>query len=388
MNILKELSLRKVINASGTMTHLGNSTPDLRVIDAMREISQNYVIMMELIQKSGKMIADITGAEAGLVTSGSSAGLVLAGAACILKDSELENFEIEPIERVTYDQEWRSIIQKLPDSSGMHNQFIMQKTHRNAYDHAFKIAGGKIVEVGTNNGCNIQELEKAINEKTAGIIYAFHESLDDFGIPLKDVVEVGHKHDIPIIVDAAMEVPPKSNLKRFIAEGVDLVVYSGGKHIRGPSDSGFLCGKKKLIKLATLQSSPYRGIGRGMKIDRTQIIGLLTALRILLSVDEEAEYDRCMSIANIINDQIKKSTRVLKSEIIGNRPRKRILVKVTIEENNLPADEVVFRLRKQNPSIWLNYVGSNKVSIDPYLLKDGEEKIVISAFIDILETKL
>ena len=387
MDVYQKLGVRRVINANGTKTHLGGSIPDLRVMDSMKEASQSFVIMMELIEKAGKVIAEVTGAEAGIVTSGSSAAMTLAAAACIMKASGLEKFEIQPVERIGLDQEWRDLIQRLPDASWTRNEFVTQKMHRNAYDHAYKVAGGKIIEVGTSEGCSQGELEAAINSKTAGI--AFTARVDNtperagLNVPLRKVVEIAQRHDVPVVVDAASELPLRSNIRKYIAEGADLVIYSGGKLIGGPNDTGILCGRKDLIKLATLQSAPYRGIGRGMKVDRTQIVGLITALRLWLEKDEEAEFKAWRAKARWIAEALREVPKILKSEVVVQEFRNRVFAFITLDART--AANLVFDLRRGDPSIWVGLIGSNRIEIDPSNLVDGEEKIVVSSIKKILK---
>jgi len=379
MGVYEELGVRRVINASGTMTHLGGSIPDPRIMDAMKEASGSFVIMMELMEKAGQIISKATGAEGGLVTSGSFAALVLGTAACIMKGSALEKFDVRPFERLSLDGDWRDIMQKLPDASFNRNEIIIQKAQRIAYDYAFKLAGGQLVVVGNDDSCSPEEIEVAINERTAAIAIAFHEKLNDFGIPLRKVVEISRRHDIPVIVDAAMQLPPRENLKKYIAEGADLVVFSGGKNMAGPNDTGILCGRKDLIKLATLQSMPYRGIGRGMKVDRTQIVGLIMALRLWLEKDEERELESWLIKAHGIAESFKRIPNIGHIELIKDNIRTRLIIKITIKEKEgLSAKDVVFKLRKGNPSIWINYLGSNNIGIDPSLLREGEEEILVS----------
>ena len=191
--------------------------------------------MMELMEKAGEVVAEATGAEAGMVTAGSSAALVLGTAACLMRGSGLEEFEVQPVERLNLDGEWRDLIQRLPDTSWTRDEVVIQRAHRNAYDHAFKAAGGRLVVVGTEEDCSPEELEAAINERTAAV--AFTARVEDVGVPLKKVVEIARRHDVPVIVDAASELPPRTHLKKYIAEGADLVAFSGGKQISGPNDT-------------------------------------------------------------------------------------------------------------------------------------------------------
>lgn len=376
MGVYEELGVRKVINAVGTATHLGGSIPDLKVMEAMKEASQSFVVMMELLEKSGEVIAEVIGAEAALVTSGAAGALVLGAAACIMRGSGLDRFNVQPVERVGLDEEWMDLIQKLPDTSWTRNEFIIQKTHRNPYDHSFIVPGGKLVVVGNEEGCSRGELESAISMKTAGI--AFTALREEKGVPHKEVVEIAHKNDVPVIVDAAAELPPKANLKRFFLEGADLVVFSGGKEIGGPNDTGILGGRGDLIRMATLQAPPYRGVGRGMKVDRTQIVGLTTALRLWLEKDEKAEFETWKGKARWMVEELKNTPRVSEAGVVVNEQRMTVHAEVTLDEGVPSAADLVLNLRRGDPSIWVGLVGSNRIVMGTSTLNDGEEKIVIS----------
>lgn len=376
MKLYEELGVRKVINCDGRGTLLGGSIVDPRVMDAMKEASQSYVNMIELMEKTGQIIADVTGAEAGLVTAGSSAALLLGAASCIMRGSGLEKFEVQPMERIDSgilagDYELQLLdgervdliqsartwfkketgIQRLPGAPGLKNEIIIQKTHRDVYDHMYKVAGGHFVEVGTKNGCSQGELETAITEKTGAI--AFFACHEDAGLSLEKVVEIARKHDVPVIVDAASEVPPRSNLNKYIAKGADLVYYSGGKGIRGPNDTGMLCGRRDLIKMATLQSFSYCGIGRATKVDRTQIVGFIVALRLFLDEDEEAEFRKWGAKAHWVAEQLKNVSGILSSVVKG---RTRARAEFTIDEDcGISASDLALKLRKGAPSIWVGY---------------------------------
>jgi L-seryl-tRNA(Ser) seleniumtransferase len=378
MGVYEDLGIRRVINGSGPMTHLGGSIPDPRVMDAMKEASQSFIVMMELIEKAGKIIAEATGAEAGLVTSGASAAMVLAAAACLMKDSELEKYDVHPFEKINFDQDWRAIIQKLPVTDSMRNEFIIQRKHRNAYEHAYVVAGGKLVEVGTDRGCTVEEIEKAIGPKTIALVFTAKE--ENMGVPLASLVDLGKKHHLLTIVDAAAELPPRSNLKKYIAEGADLVVYSGGKMIGGPNGTGMLCGRRDLIKLATLQSAPYRGIGRGMKVDRNQIIGFITALKLWLARDEAAEIEDWKAKSVKISSAVKELPKVENSKSVVDEKLRGVQTIISLKKNHgVSAPQIVFDLRKGNPSIWLNVIDDSNIGISTTLLKNGEEQTIILA---------
>ncbi len=376
MSIYDELGVRRVINASGTMTHLGGSIPDPRVMDAMKEASQSFVIMMELIERSGEFLAKMAGAEAGLVTSGASAALVLGTSACVMRGTPLEGFDPRPVERLALDRDWMELIQCLPGPSQPRDEVIIQKAHRNPYDHAFKVAGCRLVVVGGDEGCTLEEIEAAINERTAAV--AFTARMEGVGVPLKVLAELAHRHGVPVIVDAAAELPPRTNLKRYLAEGADLVAFSGGKHIGGPNGTGILVGRRDLIRLATLQAAPYRGIGRAMKVDRSQIVGLIVALKLWMERDEEEEFQGWLRRARWIAGELRGARGVSASEVMADAVKRHVQTIITLNDG-LMASEVVLNLRRGNPSIWVNYIEPNGIGIDPSLLRDGEERVLASA---------
>jgi L-seryl-tRNA(Ser) seleniumtransferase len=299
-SFLDRLGVPRRINAAGTLTRLGGSLMAPEVLEAMREAASSSVDMAELQSAASRRIAALTGAEAGLVTSGASAGLTLAAAACLAG--------------------WDAArMAALPDSRGMPARVLMLRTHRNSYDHALRLAGAQIVDVGHNDrgtgagvrGVEPWEIESAIDAQTAAFVFVAGAS---GGASLPAVAEVMHRHGLPLIVDAAAQLPPASNLRRFVAEGADLVVFSGGKAIGGPQASGLLIGRRALVGSALLQmmdmdvhpatwapaalvdtgrlrGTPLHGIGRGFKVGKEEIAGLLRALERFAARDEAAQVD-------------------------------------------------------------------------------------------------
>jgi D-glucosaminate-6-phosphate ammonia-lyase len=233
IELFERLNASSIINATGTITLHGGSAIDADITMAMAAAAQTSFDMADLQGRASEIIADCTGAEAGIVTSGASAGLLLGAAACM---TGLD----------------AALMGKLPDTSGMRNEFVVAHSHRNSYDHAVRAAGATLVEAGVADrvvGVGIRdtepwEIERAITPRAAGIFYvARPDSLPD----LPQVVAVARKASLPVLVDAAAELPPKSNLRRFIEDGADLVVFSGGKALGGPSASGILCGRRRLL---------------------------------------------------------------------------------------------------------------------------------------------
>lgn len=299
MAAIEDLGLRPVVNVAGTATRVGGQRLHPDVVAAMSEAAQQHFAIDELQEQAGRLIAELTGAEAGYVTAGASAGLLLAAAACLAGT--------DPV-----------LIDRLPETDGMANEVIVQRGHRNAYDHALRAAGARIVEVGYQGHpgagrTHPWQIEAAIGASTVAVA---HPILPAPGtVPLADVVLIAHRHRIPVIVDGAAGLPPAANLRRLIDQGADLVAFSGGKAIGGPQASGILCGRADLIRAVALQQldmdvdprtwryramidsgelpgPPHHGIGRSLKVGKETIVGLMVALRRYVAQDEPAEERR------------------------------------------------------------------------------------------------
>ncbi|CAN5694121.1 DgaE family pyridoxal phosphate-dependent ammonia lyase [soil metagenome] len=269
--VYDRLGVRTIINASGATTAVGGSLMPEEVALAMIEASKSFVSITELNAAVGRKIAEATGAEAGYVTAGSAAGMLLSVAACITGT--------DPVK-----------INRLPDSHGMANEVIIHRVHRINYDIMFRAAGGKLVEIGIPRGTDVWELENAITEKTACIAYIDSPSTAWGALEFETVVEIARKHDVPVIVDAASTLPPLDHLRRWIRWGADLVIYSGGKGIRGPQDSGLLAGRADLIAAAAANGNPHRAVGRAAKVSKESMVGLAVALDRFLGHDHDADF--------------------------------------------------------------------------------------------------
>lgn len=286
--VYRALGVRTIINGAGTLTRLGGCRMRPEVVAAMADAATALVRIDELQAAAGAVIARHTGAEAGYVTNGAAGGLVLAAAAC------LAGLDVTRMER-------------LPDTRGFPNEIVIARSHRSGYDHALRAAGARLVEVGMPDPMP-WEIDAAIGERTVAVAYAAGFSALD----LASVCRVAHDRGVPVIVDAAAELPPASNLRAFIAAGADLVSFSGGKAIGGPQASGILCGRRHLIASAALQhwdmdvlwdlfdppagliprehlaGVPHHGIGRGCKVGKEEIVGLVTALDLYVREDHDA----------------------------------------------------------------------------------------------------
>ena len=268
-NFYNRLGVKRIINAASWITVYGGSIMPPAVVQAMDDASHWFVDMHELNEKAGNIIATLTGAEAGLVTAGSAAGMVLEAAATMAGNDPAK-------------------IWQLPDTSNMKNEIILHRAHRVNYDHSFRAAGAMLVEIGNASTTQEWELENAINENTAAVAYIFGPRRGG-AIPLRRTVEIAHQHDIPVIVDAAAMLPPLENLSRFIEEGADLVSFSGGKGVMGPQSTGILAGRADLIQAAYANGAPNSvSVGRAAKVCKEEIAGLITALEIFVDTDFEA----------------------------------------------------------------------------------------------------
>lgn len=381
----RELGVRRVINACSTATHLGGSIVDPRVMDAMKEAAGQYVIMMELQDQISEEIAGLIGAEGAMVTAGATSSLQLGAAACLLRGIGLEDHTVKPYERLQpIDGPWKKIIQRIPDIVG---EVILQRTHRNPYEFAYTGIGCTIRYAGTQEGCTLEELEESINDDTCLIAFSAHR--EHMGVSLEETVKLGRKHDIPVLVDAAGSVLPRSNLKKYAESGADLVAVSGGKQIKGPNDTGILYGRIDLIEMAKLQASPFNGIGRGMKVDRTQMVGLLVALRLFLDVtleEEDAEFKSWSDKARWTVEELKDNKGVSKTEVATPEPWD-IRAMVTFDDT-VSARDLAIKLRELDPSIWVetSMTGKqdNRIGIAFDCLNEFEEEEIVEALKKIL----
>lgn len=389
-NIYEQLGVGTIINAVGPATRLSGSIMLPEVAQAMQEASQYCVDIAHLQARASQIISDITKAEAGYVCSGAAAGLLLGTAACITG--------LDP-----------NKMNRLPDTRGMKNEVIVARSHRNFYDHAVRTAGVRLVEVGLPDrfsGAGVRDTEAweiaaAINERTAAVLYVMYAHTRP---PLEDVVEVAHAAGVPVIVDAAGQLPPASNLQRFIGLGADLVVFSGGKAIRGPQSSGILCGRRDLIQAAALQhldldiyfeqwnppstlidksalpGAPHHGVGRPCKVGKEEIVGLLTALQLFVAEDSQVRRMRWRALMDILAASL-EGINASEVRLVDDRKRAEIpAVHLVLDEAALgfTALDLVRRLQDGEPSIHANpsYVDEGIVAFGPMCLKEGEAEIV------------
>lgn len=393
-NPYEKYDLRRVINAATCLTRLGGSIALPDVFNAMEDASKVFVQIPELQAWAGMKIAEATGAEAGLPTAGANNALMLAAAACMMKGTELE--EYDPLEQET----WSHLILKLPaHTEGLKTEFIVQKNDRNIYDHAVECAGGMLVEVGDVNGTNEVELEEGFDqERTAAYYFTVRSAKNS--LPLKSVIRVAHRQGVPVIVDAASELPPREKLTQYIEEGVDLVIFSGGKFLGGPNNSGILAGRKDLIKLAHLQAYPFHGIGRASKMSRETIVGFVKALELYQKKDEESQFKKWKEEAEHIAKQLRNipgvKTGITYHKTVEEEAPMAPLCYLELNEKivGMNGRKLVKTLRDGTPSIETLYEPrfllekyEGKVTINPQYLLEGDTHIIVNRIKNILSKK-
>jgi L-seryl-tRNA(Ser) seleniumtransferase len=275
------LGVRPHLAGHGHTTIYGGSRMPPEVIRAMEEANEEFVDMHELFDAAGRRLAEVTGAEAGLVTAGSFASLILGAAGCLTGTDE---------ER----------IEALPHPTWEKTECLMQKAHRFSYDRAYRAAGMKIVEVESR-----EKFRETIHENTAMLsaLASWERQPDrpsDVMLP-EEIVAIGKEAGVPVFVDAASELPPAGNLTRYVKMGADLVALSGGKGIRGPQGTGLLVGRKDLIEAARLNAFPFGNLGRGMKVGKEAVVGLIVALNRFVELDQEAYEEEWTRVAKYVS---------------------------------------------------------------------------------------
>lgn len=367
MNIYEKIGLPRVINASGKMTALGVSTIDQEVAHQMNEAAMSYVNIKSLYEKAGQEIAKYSGAEDVCITSCAAAGIAISIATCITGDD-------------------LNKIEKMPDSTGMKNEIILQKGQAVNFGASIpqmiKLGGGVPIEVGQANKVETYHIENSITDKTAALFYVkSHHAVQKGMVSLENMIIIAKKHNLPIIVDAAAE----EDIKKYIAMGADAVIYSGAKAIEGPT-SGFINGKSDFIRACRLQ---YQGIGRAMKIGKENIMGLVKAVELYSSKNKvesvKLQREKVEWLICHVNQ-----IRGLKASLVQDEAGREIYraeIEVDKKELGVDADYLMKELQKGSPAVYVrdHYVNIGILSLDPRPLKEGEEKIILTKLQKIIE---
>lgn len=358
MGICEDLGIRTYINAHDTYTIYGGSRMSENALRSMNEISKVFVDINELQCVLGEIIAHLTHNEAAYVTNGASGGLLLATAVCLSKGDDYK-------------------FMRLPETDGPNEVIIMNCQH-NAYDKAIPAAGANVVMIGDADETLEVELKGAINEKTAAVFYFMNIQYDHATLPLCDVISIAHKQGVPVIVDAAAQLPPVENLWSITGMGADLVIFSGGKTLCGPQDSGLIVGRKDMIKDCLKFGAPAHGICRSSKVSREAMAGLYVALREYVEMDHGKNNKRLLDIDLEIKRGLDKVG--LETKIVNRGPVGQAYPRLFVYLEKVSACEIAESMRQSGI-----YIGcqaeENAVYISPLNLHDEEVQTVKNSLI-------
>lgn len=376
--VLDRLGVRSWINARNWATVIGGTWIDDRVLEAMNEVAKTFVDMHELIERADARIAGLCGVEEAHVTTGTGAAMGLAVAGCMVGDDN---------------GRWMM----LPDTEGMKNEVVCPRGHHIAYTPQWRAPGARLVEYGQAGTLRSfkRELEDAITERTCCLTYTVSYNVVPRGvIPLEEVIEIGERHDIPVVVDAASMLPPVSNLHKYTDMGADIVCFSGGKAIKAPNNTGMMLGSGRgaeIVSQVRGHAFPHSGWGRGFKVSKEQIVGLVVALEIFVE-EGDSLYEGQMETVEYIAEELGgipdvELTIIPNDETLHEHPFSphvpRLLIQWDPKKLGLTGEDVDEAMARENPPVFLrtgkyyNYF-TNKAwrQVDPYYLRDGEERIV------------
>lgn len=359
--IYDELGVPTVINCVGEQTRVGGTLIRPEAADAMRRAAEAYVHLGDLQARAGELIREVTGADAGYVTNGAASALTLGTAACMAGDSY-------------------EVMNQLPHTDDLPNEVVIPAAHRNEYEVAYRVAGARLVSAGMNDlGNGLEsvepwELDAAITDSTAAVTYVDrpHNQL-----PLGTVIDVAHENDVPVIVDAAAELPPKENLHRYTDAGADLVAFSGGKAVRGPQTTGILAGREDLVRSVALQQlpsgthedlwdppqslidtdavsgMPRHGIGRPMKVGKEELVGLIRALELFLEEDEREVLEVWNEIGSFLAEELRATDGLSVSVLNEDDPDRVTELHVDTESDGPDVETLIQALRDEDPRIFV-----------------------------------
>jgi L-seryl-tRNA(Ser) seleniumtransferase len=352
-SLYASLGVKPVINGVGVVTVLGGSIMPPEVVRAMEEASRYFIPLPELEKKVGARIAELLKAPAAMVTCGAASAIAVGTAACLSQGDPAK-------------------LRQVPGREGIRFEVIQQKSHRSGYEHQMELCGAKIVTVETR-----KELEAAINEQT-GMMFFLNKGAPNGEIKSDEFVKIGKERGVPTMNDAASDATPKENLWKYTKQGFDLVIFSGGKALRGPQASGLLLGRKDLIEASLPAMSPFGGIGRGMKVGKEELCGLLAAVERYLKVDHEAEYRELEARVASIRAALKGISGVQTDRhvpVIANE-----VPHVTVEwdesARGLSSQQVNEKLLAGDPPIHVQRPGQGQLLISVWMMRGDEHKIV------------
>lgn len=354
----QSLGLRKIINAFATVTKYGGSLMPPEVVQAMVGASGSFVDLADLQRKVGDRIAELTKNEAAYVTSGAAGGILLSAAACVsIRQSNT------PIQYPKFDKT---------------HEVIIYRTHRNGYDYGIGQIGLTVVEAEPT----LEGIQSAISPRTTSIFWFQGVMTSDDDLPLDQLIEVANAYDIPVIVDAAAQLPPVENLWRFTQMGASLAIFSGGKDLRGPQSSGLVLGRRDLIDMIRVMSNPNHGVGRVLKVGKEELMGCLAAVERYVNLDHEARLAYCENTVKLWCDALNKLDGVTATRDFPNeagQPVAWCLVTVDPDILGRSCDVIVQDFLDHDPAIAVAPKSATQFHLNPMTLNQGEELIVLEA---------
>ena len=367
-NVYEELGITTIINGEGTMTTLGGSLIRPEVESVMQMAAQHFVSIPELEVAAGKRIAEMLKLPQGygaIVTSGAAAAIQSGYAGLLTGDNE-------------------SLIQQLPDLTGMKSEVIIQKAHRNPFDHQIRGTGVKLVEIETRD-----QLRHAIGPRTAALHFTNFANAQG-QIKVDEWVKLAKEAQLPTLIDAAADTPPISHLWDYANMGYDLITFSGGKAIRGPQCAGLLLGRQDLVHYAMLNSSPYEDtINRIAKVGKEEIVGMVKALEVYLAEDQDVLtnewWQRLDTVSEAVSHVPGVSVERFMPDVANHVPH--IMIKLDPNRIKATPRDITQQLRKGTPSIVLSTGErgeANIITMNSFMLKPGEDKIIAAHLAEVL----
>ena len=365
-NIYKELGVRPVINATGSVTMLGGSTPAPEVLEAMDQANGAYVPLMELEERAGEAIAKLVDVPAAYITSGAGSALTLATAACMAGDDDTK-------------------IQQLPNTAGMKNEILIQARQRYWYDRCLELAGAKLVQFGTPEGTSRQDLESSIGPNTAAVhYYAVIQEPDPQALSLEDTIEIAHAKGVPVLVDAAGQIYPLDLFGSYVRMGADFQC-TAAKYMSSPQSTGLAFGSVDMIRKLALQSfvsyegRRVRGVGRPQKVDRQEMVGAVAAVKRWMTMNHEERLadteTKCRTMLAPLQG-IPGVTAELIDNIVGHQPYG-VTLEVDETITGISCHDIVDRLKSGEPPIWTRVrEGDTGIILHAFGLNEGEDDIV------------
>ena len=347
------LGVKPVINGVGVVTVLGGSLMPPEVVQAMEEAGRYFIPLPELEKKVGARLAELLHAPAAMVTCGAASAISVGTAACLSQGDPAK-------------------LRQLPGRDGIKYEVIQQKTHRSGYEHQMEVCGAKVIAVETR-----AELEAAINERT-GMLFFLNKAEPNGKITAEDFVKIGKARGVPTMNDAASDATPKENLWKYTKMGFDLVIFSGGKALRGPQASGLLLGRKDLIDAALPAMSPFGGIGRGMKVGKEELCGVLAAVERYLKADHQAEWKELEARVTSIRGALKGAKGVRTERHIPVIANEVPHVTVHWDEaaRGLTSQQVTEKLLASDQPIHVQRPGKGELLISVWMMRGNEPEIV------------